>query len=64
MGIQLSGARCEEIKRTVVSFFEKYDVACVPISGFEIAVKKLYEYGAIDYATFEKINKRGGEFFE
>lgn len=39
MGIQLSGARCEEIKRTVVSFFEKYDVACVPISGFEIAVK-------------------------
>lgn len=39
MGFTLSPGRCEEIKRTVVDTFAKYNVVCVPISGFEMASK-------------------------
>lgn len=39
MSIRLSNERCEEIKLIVVEMFVKYDVSCVPISGFEIAKK-------------------------
>lgn len=39
MGICLSAVRCEEIKRIVVDMFEKYDVCCVPVNGFELATK-------------------------
>ena len=39
MGIRLSDERCEEIKKEVVGLFEKYDINCVPINGFEIASK-------------------------
>lgn len=39
MAITLSGERCEEIKRIVVDFYEKYDICCTPISGFELATK-------------------------
>ena len=39
MAIRLSDGRCEEIKNIVVELFEKYNINCVPISGFEIASK-------------------------
>ena len=39
MKVKLSSIRCEEIKRDVVKMFVDYDITCVPISGFEIAVK-------------------------
>ena len=39
MGIRLSDERCEEIKKEVVGLFEKYNINCVPINGFEIASK-------------------------
>lgn len=39
MDIKLSDNRCEEIKKEVVSLFEKYNINCVPINGFEIANK-------------------------
>ena len=31
MGISLSHARYEEIKRSIVDIFVKYDVSCVPV---------------------------------
>lgn len=39
MGIKLSAERYEEIKKIVVSLFEKYNVCCVPVNGFELAIK-------------------------
>ena len=39
MSIKLSDERCEEIKQKVVQLFEKYNINCVPINGFEIASK-------------------------
>lgn len=39
MDIKLSDERCEEIKEQVVNLFEKYNINCVPINGFEIANK-------------------------
>lgn len=39
MDIRLSDKRCEEIKEQVVNLFEKYNIHCVPINGFEIANK-------------------------
>lgn len=39
MAIKLSDDRCEEIKESIVDLFEKYDINCVPINGFEIANK-------------------------
>lgn len=39
MGFRLSNNRYEEIKRIIVELFIKYDVKCIPISGFELASK-------------------------
>lgn len=39
MAFRLSDNRCEEIKRIVVDTFERLNIRCVPISGFEIASK-------------------------
>lgn len=39
MALKLSGNRCEEIKEIVVDTFEKLNIRCIPISGFEIATK-------------------------
>ena len=50
MGISLSHARCEEIKQIVVNTFVKYDVSCVPVNCFELAIKigiKVIPYSAI-----------------
>ena len=35
----LTNERYEEIKRIVVEVFKKYKISCVPVSGFELAVK-------------------------
>lgn len=45
----LNGKRYEEIKMRVVEIFEKYDVRCIPINAFELAVKmgiKVIPYSA------------------
>lgn len=39
MAFRLSNKSCEEIKNTVVSTFEKLNIRCIPISGFEMATK-------------------------
>lgn len=39
MAFRLSDNRCEEIKRIVVDTFERLNIRCVPISGFEIVSK-------------------------
>lgn len=39
MGIQLHNDRLEEIKRIVTDMYVRYEISCVPISGFEIANK-------------------------
>lgn len=52
MGISLSHRRYEEIKRIIVDLFVKYDVACVPVNGFELATKmgiKIIPYSAIPF---------------
>jgi len=49
MSIKLSDERFEEIKEIVVNMFKKFDIHCVPISGFEIATKmnvKIRPYSA------------------
>lgn len=50
MGISLSHERYEEIKQIVVDLFVKYDVCCVPVNSFELAIKmgiKVIPYSAI-----------------
>ena len=37
--MKLSDEKYEEIKEEVIYLFQKYDVRCIPISGFELAVK-------------------------
>ena len=39
MAFRLSDNRCEEIKKIVVDTFVRLNIRCVPISGFEIAIK-------------------------
>lgn len=48
--MRLPNVRYEEIKRIVVDLFVRFDVSCVPISGFELAHKMgvtLIPYSAI-----------------
>lgn len=49
MEIRLSDERCEKIKKEVVGLFEKYNINCVPINGFEIASKM--EIKVIPYSS-------------
>lgn len=56
MAIKLTNERCEEIKKIVVDFYEKNDINCVPISGFEIATKMGVE--VIPYSTFTKFQQK------
>ena len=39
MSIRLSNEQYEFIKGEVVAIFERYDVRCIPISGFELALR-------------------------
>lgn len=52
MGFRLSNNRYEEIKRIIVELFIKYDVKCIPISGFELASKMGIK--VIPYSSFSK----------
>lgn len=76
MGVSLSHTRYEEIKRIVVELFVRYEVACVPVNGFELATKmgiKVIPYSAIPetkrWLLFKKsedgfcIEKAKGEWF-
>ena len=50
MGISLSHERYEQIKRTVVNMFVRYGVSCVPVNGFELAIKmgiKIMPYSTV-----------------
>ena len=56
--LKLTDSRYEEIKEIVVETFEKYDIHCVPISGFELASKmgtKIIPYSAYPLAVQEKM---------
>lgn len=52
MGFILSNNRYEEIKRIIVKLFMKYDIKCIPISGFELASKMGIK--VIPYSSFSK----------
>lgn len=66
MGIRLSDERYEEIKQIVVRMYEKYDISCVPINGFEIASKmdiKVIPYSAYPEATQRLLLKKSDDGF-
>lgn len=50
MSVKLSGDRYEEIKNEVVCLFEKADVHCMPINGYEIAAS--LNVNVIPYSAF------------
>ena len=63
---RLSDERYEEIKEVVVDMFERYEVSCVPISGFEIAAKmriKVVAYSAYDKTTQSLLRKKSKDGF-
>jgi len=65
-GFRLSDERYEEIKEIVVNMFERYQVSCVPISGFEIAAKmgiKVVPYSAYDEKTRALLMKESKDGF-
>ena len=37
--MKLTDEKYEEIKEEVIHLFKLYDVNCIPISGFELAIK-------------------------
>lgn len=66
MEVNLSGNRCEEIKRDVAKMFVDYGITCVPISGFEIAVKmgiKVTRYSAYQKETRMILLKESSDGF-
>lgn len=65
-GFRLSYERYEEIKEIVVDMFERYQVSCVPIRGFEIASKmgvKVMPYSAYDEPTHTLLMKESEDGF-
>lgn len=62
----LRDKRYEEIKKTVVDVFDKLDIHCTPISGFEIAIKlgaKIIPYSAKSKKTQTLMLKRSEDGF-
>jgi hypothetical protein len=60
-GKRLCDKRYEEIKFAVVSLYEKYDIHCTPVSGFEIATKmgaKLKPYSTFSTADQDFIRAK------
>lgn len=50
MSLRSSNEQYEFIKVDVVAIFERYDMRCIPISGFELALKmgiKLIPYSSL-----------------
>lgn len=66
MSIKLSDERCEEIKKEVVDLFEKYNINCIPINGFEIANKmgvKVIPYSSKNETTRKMCLKESEDGF-
>lgn len=66
MGLSLSYARYEEIKKSVVDTFVKFDVSCVPVNGFELAIKmgiKVIPYSAIAKSKRYLLLKKSADGF-
>ena len=66
MGISLSHRRCEEIKRIIVDLFVEYDVCCVPVNGFELAIKMgvtIIPYSATPVAKRHLLYKKSQDGF-
>lgn len=66
MGITLSHSRYEEIKRIIVDLFIKYEISCVPVSGFELATKmgiKVIPYSAIHISKRDLLIKKSEDGF-
>ncbi len=64
--VNLKNRRYEEIKKTVVDTFEKLDIHCTPISGFEIATKlgvKIIPYSAKPQKAQELMLKESEDGF-
>lgn len=66
MSLKLPNNRYEEIKKTVVNLFLKYDVKCVPVNGFELAIKmgiKILPYSSISEDKQHLLLKRSSDGF-
>lgn len=66
MGISLSHKRYEDIKQIIVDLFVKYDISCVPVSGFELATKigiKVIPYSAISEDKRRLLLKKSDDGF-
>ncbi len=66
MGISLSHKRYEEIKRIIVDLFIKYEISCVPVSGFELATKmgiKVIPYSAVHISKRYLLLKKSEDGF-
>lgn len=62
----LSNNRYEQIKEIVVNLFIKYDVRCIPISGFELASKigiKVIPYSSYPEKTKKLLTKKSKDGF-
>lgn len=62
--VNLSNRRYEEIKTTVVEAFEKFDIHCTPISGFELASQMgvtVIPYSAYSQKTVENLMMKRSE---
>ncbi len=63
---KLSNERYEEIKQKSVDILEKYNICCVPISGFEIATQmgvKVIPYSSFDVHIQELMKKKSIDGF-
>lgn len=66
LSIKLSDDRLEEIKEIVVNMYENFDINCVPISSFEIAVKmgiKIIPYSAYSERIQYLLSKKSEDGF-
>ena len=66
MAIRLSNERLEEIKKIIVNMFIQYGVSCVPINGFEIAIKmgvKVIPYSAFTESKRVLLMKKSEDGF-
>jgi len=61
--LRLAAFRYEEIKKSIVDFFEEQKICCTPINGFEIATKigaKIIPYSMFpEKELLEKVSKDG-----
>ena len=58
--MQLKNEQYEEIKQVVIDTYREYDVRCIPISAFELAVKmglKMIAYSTLSEEKREAARK-------